>query len=145
MYLTVIPFSYVTSQTAFTFWLDNVHMPYTYDLPDVYIYAVRQSNLMMSSSNTLLMSNGGTLYESPLQSLVVTCQDNALGVVNTYCTVVFGTSHPLLATGNIRLSLSGMTISTSTCFLYFDNTTAIPVTCSSSTDNKNVTITMTGW
>lgn len=33
------------------------------------------------------MANGGTLYQSPLQSLVVTCQDNAVGVVNTYCTI----------------------------------------------------------
>lgn len=91
------------------------------------------------------MSNGGTLYEAPLQSLVVSCHDNAVGVVNTYCTVVFGTSNPLLSDGNIRLSLSGLTVSTATCLLYFSNGTEIPVTCSSSTDNLNVTAVMTGW
>ena len=38
-----------------------------------------------------------------------------------------------------------MSVSTSTCFLYFNNGTQIAVTCSSSDDNANVTVTMTGW
>ena len=76
---------------------------------------------------------------------MATCQDNALGVVGTYCTVTFGTSNPLLANGYIRLSLSGMTIATKLCYLSMLNGTSIPVTCSSSSDNKNVTISMTGW
>lgn len=145
MYLTIIPFTYVSSQATFTFYLNNAHLPYTYDLPTYYIYAVRNSDWFLTSSNALIMANGGTLYESPLQSLVISCQDNALGVANTYCTVVFGTSNPLLATGKIRLSLSGLTVATSTCFLYFINGTAISVTCESSSDNKNVTVTMNGW
>lgn len=145
MYMTLIPLSYVTTTSTFTFWLDNAHMPYTYDLPNFYIYSARRDNKRIYSSNSLIMANGGTLYESPLQSLVVTCQDNAIGVVNTYCTIIFGTTSPLLATGNIRLSLSGMTVSTSTCFLTQSNGTSIPVTCSSSTDNLNVTAAMTGW
>lgn len=145
MYLTVIPLTYVSSTATFTFWLDKAHMPYTYDLPNMYLYTVRNSDWYLTSTNSFIMANGGTLYESPLQSLVVSCQDNAIGVVNTYCTIVFGTSHPLLASGNIRLSLSGMTVATSTCFLYRANGTAIAVTCSSSTDNLNVTVAMTGW
>lgn len=145
MYLTVIPLYYVAGTTSFTFYLDNVHMPYTYDLPNFYIYAVRYSNWLTTSSNALIMANGGTLYQSPLQSLVASCQDNAIGVLSTYCTVIFGTSNPLLASGRIRLSLSGMTVATSKCFLYDSNGTEIVVTCSSSTDNKNVTVTMTGW
>ncbi len=67
MYLTVIPFTYVASQTTFTFHLDQVHMPYTYDLPDFYIYTVRNSDWQIYSSNALIMANGDTLYESPLQ------------------------------------------------------------------------------
>ena len=145
MYLTVIPLNYNTATTTFTFWLDNAHMPYTYDLPNFYIYVVKYSDYRIYSSNSFIMANGGTLYEAPLQSLVVSCQDNAVGVVNTYCTIIFGTSNPLLADGSIRLSLSGMAVSTSTCFLYFNNGTEIPVTCSSSTDNLNVTVAMTGW
>ena len=38
-----------------------------------------------------------------------------------------------------------MTVSTSTCKLYQSNGTEIPITCDSSTDNQNVTATMTGW
>jgi hypothetical protein len=145
MYLTIIPFTYVSSVNPVVFYLDKVHMPYTYDLPNYYIYATYQSDLTMSASNSYLMTNGGTFYGSPLQSLTVTCQDNAIGVVNTFCTIMFGTSNPLLASGNIRLSLSGLTVATSTCKLYLFNGTAIPVTCASSTDNKNVTITLTGF
>ena len=145
MYLTMIPLQYVNGTATFSFWLDKAHMPYTYDLPNFYIYTIRRSDYLVTSSNSLIMANGGTLYQSPLQSLVVTCQDNAVGVVNTYCTILFGTSNPLLASGNIRLSLSGMTVSTSTCFLYLSNGTQIPVTCSSSTDNLNLTVAMTGW
>jgi hypothetical protein len=118
MYLTVIPLTYGSSVTAFTFYLNNAHMPYSYDLPTYYIYVVNQGNYMLTSSNALVMANGGTLYQSPLQSLQASCQDNALGVVSTYCTVVFTTSNPLLSNGYIRLSLSGMTVATSACQLY---------------------------
>jgi len=143
--MTVIPFIYVSATSPFTFYLDNVHMPYTYDLPTYYIYIAKYSDFNMAASNSFIMTNGGTFYSSPLQSLTVVCQDNAIGVVNTYCTVTFGTSNPLLASGNIRLSLSGLTVATSTCSLTASNGTVIPVTCSSSTDNKNVTATLTGF
>jgi len=145
MYLTIIPFTYVASQTAFNFTLDQAHMPYSYDLPSFYIYAIRYSDWYLTSANALVMSGSGILYQSPLQSLVVTCQDNALGVVSTYCTITFGTSNPLLSNGYIRLSLSGMTVATNICYLYQSNGTSIPVTCSSSSDNKNVTVSMSGW
>lgn len=144
MYLTVVPFTYVTSTSPFTFYLDLVHMPYTYDLPNYYIYVARSSDLRMVSSNSFLMTNGGTLYSSPLQSLTISCQDNAIGVVSTYCTINFGTSNPLLAYGNIRVSLSGMTVATNTCFLTAANGTNIPVTCISTSDNTNVTVTLLG-
>lgn len=124
MYLTVIPFTYVTTgTTTFNFWLDKAHLPYSHDLPDLFIYTIRYSNWFLTSTNSFVMTNGDTLYESPLQSLVASCQDNAVGVVNTYCTVTFGTSHPLLASGKIRLVLDGLTVATSTCLLSFANGT----------------------
>jgi hypothetical protein len=144
MYLTVIPFTYSSSTSPFSFYLDNVHMPYTYDLPNYYVYITRSSDQRMASSNSYLMTNGGILYSSPLQSLTVSCQDNAIGVVSTYCTIQFGTSNPLLGNGNLRVSLSGMTVATSTCFLTSSNGTSIPVSCSSSSDNTNVTATLLG-
>ena len=118
MYLTVIPFTYNLAQTSFTFTLDNAHMPYSYDLPTYYLYSVRYNDWKLTSANALVMAGSGILYQSPLQSLVVTCQDNALGVVSTYCTIVFGTSNPLLANGYIRLSLGGMIVATNMCYLY---------------------------
>lgn len=84
------------------------------------------------------------MYGCPLQSLIVSCQDNAVGVVNTYCTVVFGTTNPLLASGNIRISLSGLTVSTSICTLTISNGTSIPVSCSTSSDKTNVTLSLSG-
>jgi hypothetical protein len=144
MYLTVIPFTYIASTSPFTLYLDNVHMPYTYDLPSYYIYVTRMSDQQMISSNSFLMTNGGTLYSCPLQSLTVSCQDNAVGVVSTYCTIQFGTSNPLLANGNIRISLSGINVSTDICYLTASNGTSIPVSCLSSTDNTNVTATLLG-
>jgi hypothetical protein len=145
MYLTVIPFRYVVTTSPFTLRLDNAHMPYTYDLPSYYIYSVARATQKMDTANSFIMMNGGTFYSTPLQSLLVSCHDNAVGVVSTYCTFLFGTTNPLLANGNIRLVLSGMTVATSTCYLSAANATKIPVTCSSSTDNKNVTVVMSGW
>ncbi len=90
------------------------------------------------------MTNGGTLYQSPLQSLTISCTDNAIGVVSTYCTIVFGTSHPLLMAGAIRVSLSGLTVATNICYLTAANGTSIPVVCTSSSDNLNVTAVLQG-
>lgn len=144
MYLTVIPFTYNAYNSNFNIYLDNVHMPYTYDLPTYYIYMVRQSDKQMISSNQYIMMSGGTLYGSPLQSLSITCKDNSIGVANTYCTIIFGTSNPLLASGNVRVVFSGMTIATNKCYLKTSGGVLIPTTCISSNDNKNVTTTLSG-
>jgi hypothetical protein len=142
MYLTIIPFTYVT-YSNFNIYLDNVHMPYTYDLPNYYIYIAEESDQNMVSSNSFLMTNGGTLYSSPLQSLTISCQDNAVGVISTYCTINFGTSNPLLASGSLRVSLTGLTVATNICYLTSTNG-SIPVTCTSSSDNLNVTVSLIG-
>jgi hypothetical protein len=144
MYITVIPFVYTSSVSLFNIYCDNVHMPYNYDLPSYFLYTIRSSDQFMTSSNAFVMTNANSFYTTPLKSLTISCQDNAIGVINTYCTIIFGTQNPLLASGNIRISVSGMTVSTNVCYLY-SNGTSIPVTCSSSTDNKNVTVAMTGW
>lgn len=145
MYLTVIPFIYNAYNSNFNIYLDNVHMPYTYDLPTYYIYVVRQhADKQMVSSNQYIMMNGGTLYGSPLQSLSITCKDNSIGVANTYCTISFGTSNPFLASGNVRVVFSGMTIATNKCYLKTGGGVLIPTTCISSNDNKNVTATLSG-
>ena len=122
MYLTIIPFTYQTTSapTLFEIKLDNVHMPYDYDLPDYYIfvydaYSSAANGNRMGSSNEFLMTNADIFYSSPLKSLTIECLNNALGVKNTKCTIKFGTQHPLKADGKIKLIFSGMTIATDIC------------------------------
>jgi hypothetical protein len=151
MYLTAIPILYTSVGAAndqFSIMLDNVHMPYEYDLPNYYIYFINSGNTpngnWMSSSNQFLMTNAGIFYECPLKALTISCLNNALGVKNTICTIVFGTQNPLKADGKIRLVFSGMTVATNVCNFY-NGATLIPSTCSSTADNKNLTVSLSGW
>ena len=143
--MTVIPYTYISSINPFTLYLDQVHMPYSYDLTSYYIFTINALSEEMSSSNSFVMTNADVFYTSPLKSLLINCQDNAIGVVNTYCTIIFGTQNPLLANGKIRLALSGMTVATDTCELSLSNGTSIATTCSSTEDNQNLTVAMEGF
>lgn len=51
MYLTIIPFTCTTTLSTFTMWIDNLHMPYHYDLPNYYIYVISPSGNQMISYN----------------------------------------------------------------------------------------------
>ena len=117
-------------------------MPYHYNLPNYYIYVLEAGSNTMSGYNSFEMTNAGVFYETPLKSLTLSCQDNYLGVLNTKCTILFGTQNPLKADGVITLSLSGMSIATDVCHVYLPNGTEVKSTCSSTEDNKNVSITM---
>lgn len=57
MYLTIIPILYVTTGAANTFkvMLDDVHMPYEYDLPNYYIYFINSGDT--PNGNTMVTSN----------------------------------------------------------------------------------------
>jgi len=150
MYLTVIPIRYIGSPaTNFSIMLDNVHMPYEYDLPNYYIYFIDSGNSpngnRISASNQFLMTNANIFYECPLKSLTISCLNNALGVKNTICTIIFGTQNPLKADGKIRLQFSGMTVATNICKFYHTNGSLISSTCSSTADNRNLTVSLSGW
>lgn len=80
MYLTVIPLKYVSSLYTYTINLDNVHMPYNYDLPNYFIYTYESSGGTMASSNEFIMTNANVFYVSPLKALTISCLDNSLGV-----------------------------------------------------------------
>ena len=142
MYMTVIPFTCSPSLSTFTMWIDNLHMPYHYDLPSYYIYMFEPSNNRMQSYNVFEMTNAGIFYEAPLKSLSLSCTDNYLGALNTICTIIFGTQSPLKADGTITLVLSGMDIATDVCHVYLPNGTEVESSCSSTEDNKNVSISM---
>ncbi len=68
MYLTIIPILYMSGTPAntFTIVLDDVHMPYDYDLPDYYIYFIDSGNSpngnTMVASNQFIMTNAGIFY-----------------------------------------------------------------------------------
>jgi len=57
MYLTIIPILYMTNTapTSYTILLDNVHMPYDYDLPSYYIYFIDNGN--SPNGNIMSVSN----------------------------------------------------------------------------------------
>ena len=86
------------------------------------------------------MTNQGIFYEAFLKSLTISCEQNFLGVLNTICTVRFGTQNPLKADGRIKLVFSGMNIATDDCSVELPDGTQVEETCSSTSDNKNVTI-----
>ena len=123
MYLTVIPFTCTTTLSTFTMWIDNLHMPYHYDLPNYYIYVISPSSNQMISYNVFEMTNANVFYATPLNSLTFDCDDVYLGALNTRCTVVFGTQNPLKADGSITLVFAGMNVATDTCHVYLPNGT----------------------
>lgn len=51
MYLSIFPFQITPSITSFTFYLDNIHMPYHYDLPNYYIFVISGGWNDMLASN----------------------------------------------------------------------------------------------
>lgn len=65
-----------------------------------------------------------------------------MGVNNTQCTIIFGTQNPLKADGKITMVFSGINVATNTCSIALPNGTLASSTCSSTSDNKNVTISM---
>lgn len=116
MYMTVIPFQVTSSLSTFTFLIDNLHMPYNYDLPNYYIYVLTESsNDEMASSNEFEMTNADIFYETNLKSLVISCEDNYLGVKNTICEITFGTQNPFKADGSLTVVFSGINIATDDC------------------------------
>ena len=123
-------------------WVDDLHMPYHYNLPNYYIYVLSSSSNQMASYNEFEMTNANIFYETPLKSLTLSCTDNYLGALNTICTIVFGTQNPLKADGVITLVLNGMNIATDVCEVFLPNNTQLESTCSSTEDNKNVSISL---
>jgi hypothetical protein len=51
MYFTLIPITYLATTTQVNIYVDNVHMPYSYDLPNLYLTIINSGNYLMSSAN----------------------------------------------------------------------------------------------
>lgn len=74
-----------------------------------------------------------------MKYLDIICNDNSLGVTNTYCTVTFTPFEDIIAQAVLIVNFYGMSVSTSLCsMMYSASNASIPI--SSCTPNTNLNI-----
>ena len=94
-YLTYIPLKTVgVFSTQFNFSLNSVKLPYNHDLPYYSIYLIDGSGTI-DCYNEFINQDKNAFYASNLQNLTFTCNDNSLGVQNTYCEITFIPNHEI--------------------------------------------------
>ncbi len=72
--------------------MDSVKLPYNHDLPYYSIYLIDESGTI-DCYNEFINQDKKAFYESYLQNLTFDCNDNSLGVGNTYCEITFIPNH----------------------------------------------------
>jgi hypothetical protein len=79
-----------------------------------------------------------------LKNLSISCNDNSLGVVNTYCTVIFTPFQDIEVASTIIITFTGMYVATNLCQIKYTSTgVAIPVgSCAPDTNLKILTLTL---
>lgn len=88
-YLTYIPFKTTAVYSSnFDIFFNNIKLPYNLDLP-YYSVSLVDNTGSMDGYNEFINQNQDKFYTGVLKSLSLTCNDNSLGVTNTYCTTVF--------------------------------------------------------
>ena len=90
-YLTYIPLTTTGTYTSsFNINFNNIKIPYILDLP---YYSVTLVDYLgnVDGYNEFINQNQNIFYTGVLSALNFTCNDNSLGVTNTYCTAVFTT------------------------------------------------------
>lgn len=93
----------------------------------------------MDGYNEFINQNQNTFYTGVLRNLSITCNDNSLGVTNTYCTIVFTPFQDIEVASVLIVNLYGMYVSTNLCsMMYTSNSLIIPVTSCSPNNNLNV-------
>lgn len=93
----------------------------------------------MDGYNEFINQNQNIFYTGILKNLSISCNDNSLGVTNTYCTIVFTPFQDIEVSSVLILNLYGMYVATSLCSLtYSSNSAAIPVTSCAPNTNLNV-------
>ena len=114
-YLTYIPIETTgVYSSAFNFSLDGVKLPYNHDLPYYSIYLIDGSGTI-DCYNEFINQDKNAFYESYLKNLTFSCNDNSLGVQNTFCTVEFQPNHDIEVNSVLRLFFVGMQVSTNVC------------------------------
>lgn len=141
-FLTYIPLQTVgVHASTFNFSLDSVKLPYNHDLPYYSIYLIDGSGTI-DCYNEFINQDKNAFYESYLKNLTFTCNDNSLGVQNTFCTVEFQPNHDIEVGSVLRLFFVGMQVSTNLCTFTQKPSTLISSTCESNTDKNELTVNL---
>lgn len=138
-YLTYIPFkTTAVYATNFNINFNNIKLPYNLDLP-YYSVSLIDSTGSMDGYNEFINQNQNIFYTGVLKNLSLTCNDNSLGVTNTYCTIVFTPFQDIEISSVLIINLYGMYVATSLCKMtYTSSGIAVPITSCSPNTNLNV-------
>ena len=137
--------TYIPLQTAgvyastFNFSLNSVKLPYNHDLPYYSIYLIDGTGTI-NCYNEFINQDKNAFYESYPKNLTFTCNDNSIGVQNTYCTIEFQPNHDIEVNSAIHLFFVGMQVATNLCTFTQLPSTIVSSTCSSNTDKNQLTV-----
>lgn len=128
-YLTYIPLKTTgVYSSQFNFSLDSIKLPYNHDLPYYSIYLIDGTGTI-DCYNEFINQDKNAFYESNLKNLTFTCNDNSLGVLNTFCTLTFKPNHDIEVGSVLRLFFVGMQVSTNMCEFVQMPSTDVGNTC----------------
>lgn len=143
-YLTYIPLKTGGLYTStFNINFNNIKIPYNLDLPYYSVTLVDYAG-NVDGYNEFINQNQNIFYTGVLSALDFTCNDNSLGVTNTYCTVVFTTFQDIEVGSIFIVNFYGMFVSTNLCsMLYTAGSVSVPVkSCTPNTNLNVLTITL---
>ena len=87
--MTFIPFKTVGGySTDFDIVFDNIKLPYSLDLPYYSVQLIDETG-SLDGYNEFINQDQGIFYTGVLKTLEMSCNDNSLGVSNTFCTLTF--------------------------------------------------------
>jgi hypothetical protein len=142
-FLTYIPFKTTgVYGSNFNIIFDSIKFPYSLDLP-YYSVSLIDSSGALDGYNEFINQNQNIFYTGVLQDLTFTCNDNSLGVINTYCTIGFSSFQDIDVGSVLVVNLFGLFVSTDLCSMQYSNGTAVPIASCVPNVNQNVlTITL---
>ena len=144
-YLTVIPLKTSGTYTSiFNTFFYNLKLPYNLDLP-YYSVTLVDGTGAVDGYNEFINQNQNVFYTGVMNNLAFTCNDNSLGVTNTYCTVQFATFQDIEVASVLTINLFGLYVSTNLCSLTYTgnpNNTVPVASCTPSTNLNVLTVTL---
>jgi len=142
-FLTYIPFTTTgVYGSNFNIVLDSLKFPYSLDLP-YYSVSLIDGTGAIDGYNEFINQNQNIFYTGVLQDLAFSCNDNSLGVINTYCTIGFSSFQDIEIGAVLVVNLYGLFVSTNLCSMQYSNGTSIPIASCLPNVNQNIlTITL---